>query len=60
MMTALAAQLAGGAGKGAIADVPPEPQRMKRSARPPLERVENLAGISGVSARDQPLIPIIN
>jgi hypothetical protein len=50
---------ADGAGKGAAADVPPE-QRPKRSASPPLERAENLAGTSGVSARDQPLIPIIN
>jgi hypothetical protein len=59
-MTGPAAPPAGGAGKGAAADVPPELERMKRSVRPPLERAENLAGTSGVSARDQPLIPIIN
>jgi hypothetical protein len=60
MMTAPAAPPAGGADKGAAADVPLESERMKRLARPPLERAENLAGTSGVSARDQPLIPIIN
>jgi hypothetical protein len=60
MMTSPAAPPAGGAGKGAAANVPPEPERTKRLARPPLERAENLAGTSGVSARDQPLIPIIN
>jgi hypothetical protein len=60
MMTAPAALPAGGASKGAVADVPPEPDRTKRSACPPLERAENLAGTSSVSARDQPLIPIIN
>jgi hypothetical protein len=59
-MTAPAASPVGGAGKGAAADVPPEPQRTKRLARPPLERAENLAGTSGMPARDQPLIPIIN
>jgi hypothetical protein len=51
---------AGGAGKGAAADVPSDPQRTKRLACPPLERTKNLAGTSGMSARDQPLIPIIN
>jgi hypothetical protein len=60
MMAGPAAPSAGGIGKGAAADVPPEPERMKRLACPPLERAENLAGTSGVSARDQPLIPIIN
>jgi hypothetical protein len=60
MMTAPAAPPAGGASKGAAADVPPEPERTKRSACPPLERAENLAGTSGMSARDQPLISIIN
>jgi hypothetical protein len=60
MMTAPAVLPAGGASKGAAADVPPEPERTKRSACPPLERAENLAGTSGVSARDQPLIPIIH
>jgi hypothetical protein len=38
------------AGKAA-ADTPPEPPKAKRSAHPPLERVENLAGTSGVPAR---------
>jgi hypothetical protein len=60
MMTSPAAPLVGGASKGAAADVPPEPERTKRSVRPPLERAEILADTSGVSARDQPLIPIIN
>jgi hypothetical protein len=60
MMAGPAAPLAGGVSKGAAADVPSEPKRTKRSARPPLERAENLAGTSGVSARDQPMIPIIN
>jgi hypothetical protein len=60
MMTGPVAPPAGGADKGATADVPPEPERMKRSAQPPLERVENLTGTSSMSARDQPLIPIIN
>jgi hypothetical protein len=59
-MTGPAASPAGGAGKGVAADVPPEPERTKRSARPPLERAKNLAGTFGMSARDQPLIPIIN
>jgi hypothetical protein len=60
MMTGPAAPPAGGAGKGAAADVPPEPERMKRSAQLPLERAENLTSTSSMSARDQPLIPIIN
>jgi hypothetical protein len=60
MMTGPAAPPAGGAGKGAIADVPPEPERAKRSAHPPLERAENLAGTSSVSGRKQHLLPIIN
>jgi hypothetical protein len=55
-----AAPPVGGAGKGAAADVPLEQEKAKRSGRPPLERAENLAGTSGVSARGQPLIPIIN
>jgi hypothetical protein len=59
MMAGVDALSADGAGKGAAADVPPE-QRPKRSARPPLERVENLAITFDMSARDQPLIPIIN
>jgi hypothetical protein len=60
MMAGTAAPPAGGASKGTAADVPPRQEKAKRSARPPLERVENLAGTSGVSARGQPLIPIIN
>jgi hypothetical protein len=60
MMTGPATPPAGGAGKGVAGDVPPEVERMKRSARPPLERVENLAGASCVSARGLPLQPIIN
>jgi hypothetical protein len=60
MMAGAAAPPAGGAGKGAAADVPLEQEKAKRSGRPPLERVENLADTSGVSARGQPLIPIIN
>jgi hypothetical protein len=51
----------GGAGKvAAAADTPPEQEKIKRSARPLLEHAKNLAGTSGVSARGQPLIPIIN
>jgi hypothetical protein len=50
-----------GAGKAATAaDTPPEPPKAKRSARPPLERVENLAGTSGMPARGQVLVPIID
>jgi hypothetical protein len=51
-----------GASKGAAAggDTPPEPPKAKRSARPPLEHVENLAGTSGVPARGQVLLPIID
>jgi hypothetical protein len=60
MMAGTAAPPAGGAGKGAAADVPPVQEKAKRSACPPLERAENLAGTSGVSARGQLLIPIIN
>jgi hypothetical protein len=39
---------------------PPEPPKVKRSARPPLERAENLAGTSGVPARGEVLLPIID
>jgi hypothetical protein len=60
MMVGTSVPLADGAGKAAAEDTPPEPPKAKRSARPPLERVENLAGTSGVSARVQPLLPIIN
>jgi hypothetical protein len=40
-----------GAGKAAAVDTPPEPPKAKRSAHPPLEHAENLAGTSGVPAR---------
>jgi hypothetical protein len=60
MMAGTAVPPAGGAGKGAAADVPSVQEKAKRSACPPLERAENLAGTSGVSARGQLLIPIIN
>jgi hypothetical protein len=60
MMTGPATPLAGGAGKGVAGDVPPEVERMKRLARPPLERAKKLAGTSSVSARELPLHPIIN
>jgi hypothetical protein len=61
MMAGTAVPPADGAGKGAAAaDVTPEKEKEKRTARPPLERAENLAGTSGVPARGQPLIPIIN
>jgi hypothetical protein len=60
MMASTAAPLAGGAGKGAAAEAPLEQEKTKRSARPLLERAENLAGTSGVPAKGQPLIPIIN
>jgi hypothetical protein len=60
MMAGTAAPSAGGAGKGAAAEAPPEQEKAKRSARLPLERAENLAGTSGVPAKGQPLIPIIN
>jgi hypothetical protein len=51
---------ADGVGKAAAADTPPEPPKAKRSARPPLECVENLAGTSGVPARGQVFLPIID
>jgi hypothetical protein len=61
MMVGTAVPPADGAGKGAVAtDVTPEKEKAKRTARPLLERAENLAGTSGVPARGQPLIPIIN
>jgi hypothetical protein len=59
MMAGTAAPSAGGTGKGAAAESPPE-QKTKRSVCPLLERVENLAGTSSVSAKGQPQIPIIN
>jgi hypothetical protein len=54
------AEDAGKAAAAAAADTPPEPPKAKRSARPPLECVENLAGTSGVPAKVQPLLPIID
>jgi hypothetical protein len=61
MMAGTAVPPADGAGKGAAAaKVTPKKEKAKRTARPPLERAENLAGTSGVPARGQPLIPIIN
>jgi hypothetical protein len=52
MMAGTSVPSADGAGKvAAAADTPPEPPKAKRSARPPLERVENLASTSGVPAR---------
>jgi hypothetical protein len=61
MMAGTSMLPAGGADKGAAAaETPPEQEKTKRSVRPPLEHAENLAGTSGVSARGQPLIPIIN
>jgi hypothetical protein len=61
MMAGTTVPLAADAGKGAAAaDVTPEKEKAKRTMRPPLERAENLAGTSGVPARGQPLIPIIN
>jgi hypothetical protein len=60
MMDGTGAPSAGGAGKDAAAETPPEQEKTKRLARPPLERAENLADTFGVLARGQPLIPIIN
>jgi hypothetical protein len=61
MMAGTAVPPADGAGKGAAAaEVTPEKEKAKRTACPLLERAENLAGTSGVLARGQPLIPIIN
>jgi hypothetical protein len=61
MMADTSVPPAGGAGKAAAAaDTPPEQEKAKRSARPPLERAENLASTSGVPARGQPLLPIID
>jgi hypothetical protein len=49
------------AGKAeAVGASPPEPPNVKRSARPPLERAENLASTSSVLARGQVLFPIID
>jgi hypothetical protein len=53
MMAGTSVPSADGAGKGAAAaaETPPEPPKAKRSAYAPLERVENLAGTSGVPAK---------
>jgi hypothetical protein len=61
MMAGTSVSSADGAGKAAAAaDTPPEQVKAKRSARPLLEHAENLAGTSGVPARGQPLLPIID
>jgi hypothetical protein len=61
MMAGTSVPPAGGDGKAAAAaDTPPEQEKAKRLARPPLEHAENLVGTSGVLARDQPLLPIID
>jgi hypothetical protein len=61
MMAGTAVPPADGADKGASsADVTPEKEKAKRIVHPLLQRAENLAGTSGVPARGQPLIPIIN
>jgi hypothetical protein len=51
MMTAPDAPAVGAAGKGVAGDVPPEPEKNKRTACPPMERSENLAGTSRVPAK---------
>jgi hypothetical protein len=63
MMSGTSAPPAEDAGKAAAVAAgasPPEPPKVKRSARPPLERVENLAGTFGIPARGQVLLPIID
>jgi hypothetical protein len=65
MMAGTSVPSAEDAGKAAAAAAaagasPPEPPKVKRSARPPLERAENLAGTSGVPARGEVLLPIID
>jgi hypothetical protein len=61
MMAGTSVPPAGGIGKAAAAaDTPPELEKVKRSTRPLLEHAENLAGTSGVPARGQPLLPIID
>jgi hypothetical protein len=63
MMAGTSVPPADGAGKAAAAaagDTPPEPPKAKRSARPPLEHVENLAGTSAVPAKGQVLLPVID
>jgi hypothetical protein len=61
MMAGTAVPPTADAGKGAAAtDVTPKREKVKRTARLPLERAENLADTSDVLARGQPLIPIIS
>jgi hypothetical protein len=62
MMAGTSVPPAENAGKAAAVPgaSPPEPPKVKRSARPPLERAENLAGTSGVPARGEVLLPIID
>jgi hypothetical protein len=59
MMAGTSVPSVDGVGKAAV-DTPPEPPKAKRLVRPPLERVENLAGASSMPARGQPLLPIID
>jgi hypothetical protein len=54
MMAGTTASSAGGAGKGAAVEAPLEQEKTKRSARPLLERAENLASTSSVLAKGQP------
>jgi hypothetical protein len=52
MMAGTSVPPAEGAGKAAaVGDTPPEPLKAKRLARPPLERVENLADTSAMPAK---------
>jgi hypothetical protein len=52
MMASTSVPLAEGAGKAAAAgDTPPEPLKGKKLTRPPLERVEKLAGTSAMPAK---------
>jgi hypothetical protein len=62
MMVGTSVPPAEDAGKAAAAagDTPPEPPKAKRLVCPPLERIENLADTSGVPARGQVLLPIID
>jgi hypothetical protein len=60
MMAGTSVPTADGACKAAAADTPPEPPKVKRSARPPLEHVENLASTSGMPATGHVLLPIID
>jgi hypothetical protein len=61
MMAGTSVPPAGGTDKAAAAaDTPPEQEKAKRSARPPLEHAENLAGTTGMPARGQSLLLIID